>query len=121
MKMRTIVLFALFSLSLTACNAQTRTGNNQPALEQIALSDSTVIVDVRTPDEYAAGHIEKSINIPLNVIASQTKQLTGYKTIITVCRSGNRSGQAKIILENAGFKNVYNGGGWEQFNSKLPK
>ncbi|MDR2232652.1 MAG: rhodanese-like domain-containing protein [Tannerella sp.] len=121
MKLRTIITSALFFLLMTACNAQTKTENSQQTPEQIALNDSTVIVDVRTPEEYASGHIEKSINIPLDVIASKTDQLAGYKTIITVCRSGGRSARAKTILDNAGFKNVINGGGWEQLNSKINK
>ncbi|MDR2148606.1 MAG: rhodanese-like domain-containing protein, partial [Tannerella sp.] len=93
--MKKIMTFALSLLFFTACNAQTKTGSKsqsqpQQTMEQIALSDSTVIVDVRTPGEYAEGHIEKSINIPVDEISRESaqQQLKGYKTIITVCRSG---------------------------------
>jgi rhodanese-related sulfurtransferase len=40
----------------------------------------------------------------------------GKENIIVFCRSGNRSGQAKTILEQNGFKNVVNGGTWEEVN-----
>jgi len=108
---------------MVSCGAQTKTETetNSKPLEQIALSDSTVIVDVRTPTEYAAGHIEKSINIPLDIIETQSEQLRNYQTIITVCRSGMRSAKAKDILESLGFKNVFNGGGWQAFDEKMKK
>jgi len=106
-------------LIFIACDTKSKTGSK--TLEQIALSDSTVIVDVRTPSEFAAGHIEKSINIPLDVIVEQVSQLNGYQTIITVCRSGVRSGKAKTLLDSIGLKNVFNGGGWQAFDSKMQK
>ncbi len=116
--MKKIISLVLSIVVFAACNTQKT--ESQPVVE-IALSDSTVIVDVRTPAEFASGHIEKSINIPLDVIAGETEQLKGYKTIITVCRSGKRSGNAKSILEGAGFTNVLNGGGWQALDAKMKK
>ena len=76
---------------------------------------NTVIVDVRTVEEFEEGHIPQSINIPLTEITAAAERLERYDSVILICRSGNRSGQAKTILEEIGLTNVYNGGGWEAF------
>ena len=60
-----------------------------------AVSDSTVLLlDVRTPSEFASGHIENSILIPVQELEQRIAELEPYrgKTIIAYCRSGNRSG-----------------------------
>jgi phage shock protein E len=75
-----------------------------------------VIVDVRTPEEFKSGHVKGSINIPLQNIASKSGQLKKHPNIIVCCRSGNRSGMAKSILEKNGISNVYNGGSWQNVN-----
>lgn len=78
-----------------------------------------IIVDVRSPLEYKEGHMTGSKNFPLDSIRSRIAELkkTG-KPVITVCRSGARSGMAKGILQSAGIE-VYNGGPWTSFQSKL--
>jgi rhodanese-related sulfurtransferase len=117
--MRNLFIFALPFLFFVGCNAQTQTKTSSQSIEEIALSDSTVIVDVRTPGEFADGHIEKAINIPVDLLAGEMEQLKSYQTIITVCRSGSRSARAKTILENAGFTNVRNGGGWQALDESM--
>ncbi|PKL18260.1 MAG: rhodanese-like domain-containing protein [Spirochaetae bacterium HGW-Spirochaetae-5] len=76
------------------------------------IDNGALVVDVRTPEEYAAGHYENSVNIPLGELESKI-DLFGSKdnNIVVYCRTGNRSEKAKIILERYGFKNVTNGGG----------
>ncbi len=71
------------------------------------------LVDVRTPGEFASGHLKGSVNIPLDVIGSNLKKFNGKKDIIVFCRSGNRSSQAKSILEANGITGVVNGGSIE--------
>lgn len=68
------------------------------------------IVDVREPGEYAQGSVKGAINIPLGNVVSQLSSFKDKENIILFCRSGNRSGQAKRILVENGFKNVVNGG-----------
>lgn len=68
------------------------------------------IVDVRTSAEFAEGSCEGAVNIPLDQVPAQLAQFQGKKNIIVFCRSGNRSGQAKLILEQNGITNVTNGG-----------
>jgi len=66
------------------------------------------LVDVRTPSEFAAGHIPGAINIPLQQLDSRLAELPPKGTpLVVYCRSGNRSGSAKRVLENAGFSAVH--------------
>lgn len=83
------------------------------------VAHGAIIIDVRTPAEFAGGHIENSVNIPLNVLPQKINDLKKKnKHIITVCRSGNRSGMAKTMLLRQGL-NASNGGAWNSLQHKL--
>jgi rhodanese-related sulfurtransferase len=83
------------------------------------VTKGAVIIDVRTPSEYKAGHIQGSKNYPLDSIRTKVADLKKInKPVITVCRSGARSGMAKNILKSAGIE-VYNGGPWTSLKSKI--
>ncbi len=83
------------------------------------VSNGAIIVDVRTASEYKAGHIPGSKNFPLDNIRTKVADLKKLnKPVITVCRSGARSGMAKGILKSSGIE-VYNGGPWTSLKSKL--
>ncbi len=77
------------------------------------------IIDVRTSGEFKAGHIQGSVNIPLQILSSNLSKIKKDRPVITCCASGNRSGMAKTILLKSGFAEVYNGGGWSSLNHKL--
>lgn len=81
--------------------------------------NGALILDVRTKAEYQNGHIKGSQNIPLNNLSNHYARFKKDQVIITCCASGNRSGQAKRILEANGFTKVYNGGGWMSLQSKI--
>lgn len=85
--------------------------SNAPQLANI-IQQGAFLVDVRTPQEFAAGQIKGSVNIPLDRVSSQIAKFKGKDAIVVFCRSGNRSGEAKRILEKNGIQNVYNGGSW---------
>lgn len=83
------------------------------------IENGAVILDVRTPAEFKSGHLKGARNIPLDSIRQKTAELKKLnKPVITVCRSGSRSGLAKSILKSAGLE-VYNGGAWTLFESKI--
>ena len=66
------------------------------------------LVDVRTPEEYAAGHIDGAINIPVQQLAARVSELAPKdKELVLYCRSGNRSKTAARILEGAGYTKVF--------------
>jgi phage shock protein E len=74
------------------------------------IQDGAFLVDVRTPGEFSGSAIKGSVNIPLDKIASHISKFKDKKNIIVFCRSGNRSSQAKSILQRNGITNVINGG-----------
>ena len=79
-----------------------------------------VIVDVRSKEEFAAGHIEDSINIPLELLKYNLNMVKDKsKIVITCCASGMRSANAKRIFIANGYNNVYNGGGWQSLQNKI--
>lgn len=79
---------------------------------QELLNDGATIVDVRSTGEYAGGHLESSINIPLDQLKKNLGKLNKSKPVITCCASGMRSASAKSILKSNGFEEVKNGGSW---------
>lgn len=76
------------------------------------IAQGAKIIDVRTPGEFAAGHLKGAVNIPLDQISSKMKTLNKTETYVLCCRSGMRSGNATRVLKSAGFENVHNGGAW---------
>lgn len=83
------------------------------------VSAGAFIVDVRTVEEFRAGHVQGSVNIPLDQIASKISMLKNKKVpIIAVCRSGARSGVAANLLKKNGLE-AYNGGSWNGFERKI--
>ena len=110
-------LVALLALGVGAACADTDRGatvEDRPATEAAVTADSDVVyVDVRTREEWDAGHVEGAIHIPHTEMAERHDELEQYEdqTIVVYCRSGRRSGIAKRILEGEGFDNVINGGG----------
>jgi len=82
------------------------------------MNDGAILVDVRTPGEYAGGHIKGSRNIPLQSLTQNLSKLPKDKVIITCCASGMRSGSAKSTLQANGYNEVYNRGGWAGLQRK---
>ncbi|HSN61485.1 MAG TPA: rhodanese-like domain-containing protein [Ferruginibacter sp.] len=80
------------------------------------IEEGAYLVDVRSPGEFADGHVKGSVNIPLDKITQQLAKFKNKKNIIVFCRSGSRSSQAKSILEQQGITNVINGGTWDHVN-----
>ena len=80
------------------------------------IEQGAFLVDVRTASEFERGHVNGSVNIPLDKIPTQLSKFKGKKNIVVFCLSGGRSGQAKSILERNGITGVINGGTWRQVN-----
>ena len=91
---------------------------------QLQANDS-IVVDVRTPQEFKSGHIENSINIEWEKISSINNSIKKEKKIYLYCRSGNRSQKATDILIKLGYSNVENLGSLSDaanfFNTKVVK
>lgn len=112
----TSALFSFAMVFAVACySASTETGNTITPEVIAAIEQQALIVDVRTPEEFAAGHYPGAINIPHETILDGLNQL-GVKAdtaVILYCRSGNRSGQAEQALKEKGFTQAKNAGGLE--------
>ena len=93
-----------------------RNDHDLPADDFLAkVQDDDVVLDVRTPGEYAGGHLAGAENIDL--MASDFREriegLDRDRTYYLYCRSGNRSGQAAQMMRQLGFERAYNVGGFE--------
>ena len=76
------------------------------------IANGAIVLDVRTAEEYARGHIDGSINMSLRAIRERYSELDTSKTYITCCSHGLRSIKGVSLLKERGFKNVFNGGAW---------
>ncbi len=70
---------------------------------------NAVVLDVRTPTEFAAGHLDKAINVDYENPSFETeiKKLDTSKTYFVYCRSGNRSGRSIEIMRRDGFDHIF--------------
>jgi len=79
---------------------------------QEIISKGAIIIDVRTVKEFQAGHLNNSMNIPLDKLPESLSKLDKNKPVITCCASGARSAAARRFLLSNGFIDVVNGGSW---------
>lgn len=79
-----------------------------------AMREGAFLVDVRSPQEFAAGSPTGAVNIPLDTLSKNLQRFRGKSAIIVFCQSGARSKMAQSILQQQGFENVHNGGSWRQ-------
>jgi phage shock protein E len=93
------------------------TPSKDPATARKLVAEGAVVLDVRSPEEFAEGHLPTAVNIPVDDFAARIaevdKLVAGDKTkpVVTYCGSGSRSRKAKQQLEAAGYTHVINGGG----------
>ncbi len=94
----------LATVGLTACAPAT------PNAPTIAVETVTAVIDVRTPAEFAEGHLDGAVNIDLQSaeFPSTIAQLDPAGSYVLYCKSGNRAGQALTLMENLGFTTVAN-------------
>lgn len=94
-------------------------GNDTNVNLREAVENGALLVDVRTPDEFRAGHIKGAINIPLGTISSNANRLQKHGgTIVAYCRSGQRSRMAVGEMRALGLDAI-NGGGLDDLSRQL--
>ena len=103
------LIFVFFSLLvLGGCSADSyQTISSEKALE-IMEGSKVQVIDVRSPEEFATGHIPNATLIPLEKLEEMQSELDKNNKYILVCRSGNRSATASTLLKEKGFKEIYN-------------
>ena len=110
MKFINSTLLLLLSLcAFISFAEQTATISQQELLTLMATPVSnTIVLDVRTPSEFAQGHIKGAINISHDQINNNLSKIIGYKnqTVVVHCRSGRRAVSAENALRAAGFSDL---------------
>ena len=73
-----------------------------------AQAAGAVLVDVREPEEWAAGHAPGAVHIPMRDIPARLGELTSEAPVYLICRSGNRSARVAAYLQGQGFARPIN-------------
>ncbi|ASK53632.1 rhodanese-like domain-containing protein [Vibrio tarriae] len=85
------------------------------------IREGALLVDVRTTEEYAQGHLDNALNWPLSEVETAFQSIAKDRPIVVYCRSGNRSGMAQKHLIGQGYTQVHNGGGYEEIRQAAKK
>ena len=79
-----------------------------------------VLIDVREPSEFAAGHVPQAVNVPLGRLSERIAKFDPHAETFVICQSGNRSASAVWALSKAGFDHTYNvKGGTSAWRGKI--
>ncbi len=130
--LRTLALLILTSLSVTAVQAQERNEEtthvigiakdiNIAEFDEIIASKKTVIIDVRTPKEFKAGHVKDAVNINIydKDFLAQVAKYNKSDCILLYCKVGGRSASAMSSLQKEGYQELYNlNGGYKAYSKK---
>lgn len=81
-------------------------------------ADAPIVLDVRTPEEYAAGHVPGAVLIPYDELPSRLDELDRSRWVLVYCRSGRRSGIAEQTLVGAGFDVRQIDGSWQRWQAE---
>lgn len=121
--MKKILILLLLSLTVSGfLFAESADYRNYDELKALLESDADdyLLLDVRTGPEFGQSHIPGAINIPYDTLPTTLPEGTAKdKTIIVYCRSGNRSGTARRILNKAGYTAVHDFGGISRWKGNL--
>lgn len=116
--MRLLPLLLTLSLSLPAVAGEI----DRPAAVQALQMPDTLLIDVRSSEEFAEGSIPGAINIEESALAASIAEVAPDKdaTVVLYCRTGRRSSVAQDELQALGYRNIINGGGYEDLLPLLP-
>ena len=108
-----LAAICLALMGVTGAHAQEISGADGEAM----VANGALLVDVRTPEEFSAGHVEGAINIPHMDVATRVSEFGENKNreIVLYCRSGHRSGMAQESLKGLGYSKVFNAGAYQKW------
>lgn len=103
-----VLMVSILSIGLGATKGPSVQYLSAVEFQKLTLSSKNILVDIRTPEEYASGHIRNAalINLHADDFAKNISQLNKAKTILIYCRSGRRTELGKEELQRQGFKNI---------------
>lgn len=96
---------AILVFFVARANASGSRVSNEDAHALVA--EGAQLVDVRTPEEFAAGHITGAVNIPVQDLQARMAEIDRDRAVIVYCRSGMRSANAARTLQAAGYESVH--------------
>ena len=119
-KIKSIIVVFMLMFSLTQCNTQSKKTTTMENTNTTQTAVNEIIVDVRTVEEWNNdGHADCSVNYPLDQFENKIEELKKYDKVVLECRSGNRAGVAKNLLQKAGYtKEIENLGPWQNVTCK---
>ncbi|MCW2901609.1 MAG: Rhodanese domain protein [Streptosporangiaceae bacterium] len=79
-------------------------GENIPVVDATAVPDGAYLLDVREPDEWQAGHAPGAVHIRMRELGDRAGEIPREQDIYVICRSGGRSAQVTVALNNAGWQ-----------------
>ncbi|VAW12210.1 Rhodanese-like domain protein [hydrothermal vent metagenome] len=122
MKNLILVLLLVITNSCKSQNDKTIEVIDIETVKTEVIGKEVQLVDVRTPDEYEAGHIDDAINIDIMNMETFTEKLDEFdkeKPIYIYCKLGGRSNKASKVLEELGFVTIYDfSGGYDEWKSQ---
>ncbi|GAA4214040.1 rhodanese-like domain-containing protein [Actinocatenispora rupis] len=86
-----------------------------PSIDADAVAEDSIVLDVREPDEYAAGHIAAALHIPMGAVPDRLPELPDDVRLVVVCRSGGRSARVTAYLRQEGIDAVNLEGGMKSW------
>lgn len=104
-----IVLWAISSSSVA--NAAQDISPSSYQSQFVSSSTAHLLLDVRTSEEFATGHVHGAVNIPVEELQDRLSEVSRDEPVVVYCHSGNRSAQAAQMLTQAGYTDVYDLGG----------
>lgn len=115
-----VVLLVLIGIGIANQKSGVKSDNQSTTsiINKISAADGQII-DVRTSEEYLAGHADGAINVPIDdILNGDLSKIHKNNPIYVYCRTGKRADRAKAALEKDGYKNVTNIGGLDDWVAK---
>ena len=114
----------LMLIGLLAVHGATAAGDEEALAEAWRMiDDGALLVDVRSAEEFAGGHLDGAINVPHTETAALADAIGAQRDrpVVLYCRSGRRSGIAQAALQELGYTRVHNGIGYEPLEDSRPE
>lgn len=110
---RLLILAAAVTVGLSACAAGSHdtgyvTRSVTEVQQTVTRQDHPAVIDVREPDEFAAGHVPGAVNVPLGTVPTWAETQAKDVPYVVICHSGRRSAKASAYLAEHGFTQVTN-------------
>lgn len=109
----------LLALALPAAALAGKPAVSPAAVDELAKRpDAPLLLDVRSPEEFAAGHVPGAVNIPHDQVARRLSEVDRQRWVLVYCQSGRRAGIAEGVLADAGFDVRQVEGSWARWKAE---